>query len=242
VACGNSGGALVRDATRAAICGSGNFHPRARRKSKHLPGIIPNAARASVQSQKRPFAQALGWRHVTTISSARLASVLRACCNSSRMDHGLSRRRVAFVLGGGFAALSAPAQTQKHGTTIHQEVDFDAPPARLYEVLLDAKQFSALTMDSAEIQPQAGAPFKLFGGRIEGRNIELVPNRRIVQAWRPSNWAAGVYSIVKFELVARGSGTLIVFDHSGFAESQWEGLSSGWENRYREPLHKYLRA
>jgi activator of HSP90 ATPase len=143
---------------------------------------------------------------------------------------------------GGLAAVSARGQTQKHGTTIHQEVDFKTPPARIYEILLDAKQFSACTKDSAEIQPQAGGAFKLFGGRIEGRNIELLPNQRIVQAWRPAYWPAGVYSIVKFELVPREAGTRVVLDHAAFTEDQWEGLSSGWQEHYWRPLHKYLNA
>jgi activator of HSP90 ATPase len=153
----------------------------------------------------------------------------------------LSRRQIGLLLGG-LAAASGRAQTQKHGSTIHQEVDFKAPPARIYEVLLDAKQFSACTKDTAEIQPRAGEAFRLFGGRIEGRNIELTPNQRIVQAWRPADWPAGVYSIVKFELVPRGSEGRVVLDHAGFTEDKWEGLSSGWQEHYWEPLHKYLNA
>ena len=155
--------------------------------------------------------------------------------------HTLSRRHVNLILGG-LCAASAQAQTEKPGTTIHQEVDFKATPARIYEVLLDAKQFSAFSQDAAEIQPQPGAAFRLFGGRIEGRNVELVPNQRIVQAWRPASWPSGVYSIVRFELVARGPGTRIVLDHAGFPEEQWEHLSEGWQFNYWGPLHKYLSA
>lgn len=151
----------------------------------------------------------------------------------------ITRRQIGLFLGG-LAAASAQAQTQKHGTTIHQEVDFQAPPARIYRALLDAKQFGAFTRDTAQVQPRAGEAFKLFGGRIEGRNVELVPNQRIVQAWRPAEWLAGVYSIVKFELVPRDSGTRIILDHAGFTEDKWEGLSSGWQEHYWEPLHKYL--
>jgi activator of HSP90 ATPase len=153
----------------------------------------------------------------------------------------LTRRQAVLSLGG-LGSISAQAQAPKHGTTIHQEVDFKALPARIYGALLDAKQFSALSEDTAEIKPRAGEAFKLFGGRIEGRNIELVTNQRIVQAWRPSDWPPGVYSIVKFELVARGGGTRIVFDHAGFTEDKWEGLSSGWQIHYWDPLHKYLNA
>jgi activator of HSP90 ATPase len=153
----------------------------------------------------------------------------------------ISRRQLTLILGG-LCAASANAQTQKPGTAIHQEVDFKTTPARIYEVLLDAKQFTAFTKDTAEIQAQAGGAFKLFGGVIEGRNIELAPNKRIVQAWRPMYWPAGVYSIVKFELVARDSGTRIILDHTGFTEEKWQGLNEGWPMRYWDPLHKYLNA
>jgi activator of HSP90 ATPase len=93
------------------------------------------------------------------------------------------------VLGG---AAAASSQSPRSGSTIHQEIDFHALPARIYEVLLDARQFSAFTKDTADIQPTVGAAFRLFGGRIEGRNIELLANKRIVQAWRSTSWAPGV--------------------------------------------------
>jgi activator of HSP90 ATPase len=160
---------------------------------------------------------------------------------SKPMNKNMTRRKITFVLGG-LATISAQAQIQKPSTSIHQEVDFKTTPGRIYEVLLDAKQFSAFTKDAAEIQPRAGEPFKLFGGTIEGRNIELVPNQRIVQAWRPAYWPPGVYSIVKFELVPRDSGTRIILDHTGFTEDKWAGLNEGWPSRYWEPLHHYVNA
>jgi activator of HSP90 ATPase len=155
------------------------------------------------------------------------------------VDNKITRRQIGLALGG-LAARSAQAKAKEHGTAIHQEIDLKAPPARLYEVLLDARQFAACTKDSAEIQAREGGAFKLFGWRIEGRNIELVPNQRIVQAWRPADWPAGVYSIVKFELVPRGAGTRVVLDHAGFTEDKWEGLNWGWQEHYWDPLHKYL--
>ena len=153
----------------------------------------------------------------------------------------MTRRQISLLLGG-IGLAPALAQTAKSGTAIHQEIDFRTTPARIYGVLLDAKQFAACTKDTADIQPQAGAGFRLFGGRIEGRNIELIPNQRIVQTWRPASWSPGIYSIVRFELDANGSGTRVVLDHTGFAEDKWEGLNKGWAENYREPLHTYLNA
>jgi len=155
--------------------------------------------------------------------------------------NGNMTRRLTLILGS-IAAASVHAQTKGPEMAVHQEIDLPATPARVYEILLDAKQFAAFTKDTAEVQPRAGETFKLFGGRIEGRNVELIPNQRIVQAWRPAAWPPGVYSIVRFELVPHASGTRVVLDHAGFTADHWETLSEGWLARYWDPLHKYLNA
>lgn len=124
---------------------------------------------------------------------------------------------------------------------IRQEIDFTASPQRVYEALTDSKQFTAFSGGlPAEIEPQAGGAFKCFGGQITGRIIELVPNRRIVQAWHVAMWPEGVYSVVKFELEQRNPGTRLILDHAGFDAEHREHLNAGWSRMYWEPLKKYL--
>ncbi len=124
---------------------------------------------------------------------------------------------------------------------IHQEVTLAAKPERIYAALTDAKQFSAWSGGApAEIQAQAGGAFSCFGGMIEGRMIELVPNQRLVQAWRVKTWAPGVYSVARFELKGQGAGTQLVFDQSGIPAGEREHLDPGWHKMYWEPLKKYL--
>lgn len=125
-------------------------------------------------------------------------------------------------------------------SAIHQEVVFPASPQRVYEALTDSKQFSDVTDAPAEIGREAGASFSCFGGMITGRHVELLPNQRIVQAWRAGTWDAGVYSIVRFELKAQGAETLLTFDHTGFPVEHSEHLASGWQNMYWNNLKKYL--
>jgi activator of HSP90 ATPase len=125
-------------------------------------------------------------------------------------------------------------------TSIHEEVVYKTSPQRIYDALLDSKQFAAFTGLPAEIDPKAGGAFSMFGGMIVGRNVELVPNQRIVQAWRPTHWAPGVYSIVKFELKPQGAETTLVLDHTGFPEGAFDSLESGWKAHYIEPLKKFL--
>jgi activator of HSP90 ATPase len=125
-------------------------------------------------------------------------------------------------------------------TSLHQEADFKASAQRIYEIFLDSKQFAACTGLPAEIDPKAGGAFSMFGGLIVGRNVELVSNQRIVQAWRPTHWDPGVYSIVRFELKPHEPETTVVLDHTGFLEGEYDRLYSGWQSHYWEPLKKYL--
>jgi len=163
---------------------------------------------------------------------------------------------VAIAFGGlALSSTEAWAEAEEISRTaesIHQEALFKGSRKRVYEALTDAKQFDRVIQLSGvmqsmhlgdkptEISREVGGAFTLFGGYITGRHVELVPNERIVQAWRTGGWAPGVYSIAKFELVEQGSGTKIVFDHTGFPKGEAEALASGWKAHYWEPLQKLL--
>jgi activator of HSP90 ATPase len=128
---------------------------------------------------------------------------------------------------------------------IHQEVVIRATRARVYQALADAKQFSKVTDfsipgASTAISPEVGGAFSLFGGVILGRHIEMVPNERLVQAWRVAEWAPGIYSVARFQLNDAGPDTKLVFDHTGFPQGKAESLAEGWKSHYWEPLQKYL--
>ena len=126
----------------------------------------------------------------------------------------------------------------QRAAAIHQEVLFAAAPERIYRTLTRADLFDRVVRASAaaaavlkpgapptRIQPVAGTPFQLFGGYLSGRQIELVSNQRIVQAWRMSDWEDGVYSIVRFELAKSKNGTRLVLDHTGIPDSERAGCS-----------------
>ena len=118
---------------------------------------------------------------------------------------------------------------------------FKASSERVYEAIMDDKQFSRVTGgQAAEISREAGGAFSLFGAKITGRNVELLPAERIVQAWRSEGWEHGIYSIARFELVTQGTGTKLVFDHTGFPKGQANQLAAGWKSHYWDPLKQYL--
>ncbi|MEI9967863.1 MAG: SRPBCC domain-containing protein [Terracidiphilus sp.] len=135
----------------------------------------------------------------------------------------------------------SPNQTR---TSLHQEIEWNAPPERIFHILLNSKEFTAVTGMAAAIDPNVGGAFNTFSGLIEGRNIEIVPSSRIIQAWRLAYWPPGVYSLVHFELKAStapntsSTGTTLVLDHTGFPEGDFDHLDPGWYMRYWDPMKK----
>lgn len=126
-------------------------------------------------------------------------------------------------------------------SSIHQEVVIPASPERVYEALMNAAQFSKFSGGApSAIVAEDGGSFSCFGGMIHGRNVELVPNQRIVQAWRAKPWESGLYSIARFELLEDGTGTRVILHHTGFPTEQEQHLERGWHSNYWEPLQKYL--
>ena len=173
----------------------------------------------------------------------------------------LSRRQWLFrsaAAASGFVAASGPAYgasdngVARTEEAIHQEVIFKTTARRIYDALTDASQFQKVELLSdamesldvnshpAAISREPGGPFSLFGDYIVGRQIELVANRRIVQVWRVESWAAGVYSLVKFEFTEQDSTTKLVFDHVGFPAGTAEHLAAGWYANYWDPLRKFI--
>lgn len=127
-------------------------------------------------------------------------------------------------------------------SSIHQEIRLPGPPSNVYSALVDSSRFSQVTGAPASGEAAEGAPFSAFGGHITGRHVELVPDQRVVQAWRAKTWPAGLYSIARFELSSDDGGTRLVFDHSGFPEDMKEHLAEGWVSNYWDKLEKYLSA
>jgi activator of HSP90 ATPase len=149
-------------------------------------------------------------------------------------------------------AQAADGVISHQADAIHQEIRFEAGPSRIYAILTHATLFQRLESLSdamqkldikghpARISRQPGGAFSLFGDYIVGRQVELVPDQRIVQAWRVASWAPGIYSLARFELLERGAATRLALDHIGFPAGTAPSLASGWYAHYWEPLRKML--
>jgi activator of HSP90 ATPase len=125
---------------------------------------------------------------------------------------------------------------------ITQKVTFNAAPLAVYRALMNSRQHEAFTGQKADISPKVGGKVSCYDGYISGLNVELVPGRRIVQAWRGREWPKGAHSIVTFNFTGRGKKTKLAFEHAGVPAKAAGHIAKGWKFHYWTPLKKYLAA
>jgi len=123
---------------------------------------------------------------------------------------------------------------------IRQSVTIKSSPHEVYEALMDSKKHAKFTGDKAVISRAVGGRFSAFDGYAEGVNLELVPDKKIVQTWRASDWPEGHYSQVTFTLKAAAGGTQLVFTQSGVPAAFADDVSQGWRDYYWAPLKEML--
>src|SRR3989442_12071229 len=112
--------------------------------------------------------------------------------------------------------------------TIRQSVLFKASPHEVYELLMDSRKHAGFTGEGAEISREVGGRVSAYEGYIEGTNEELIPDARIVQRWRSTEWPDGHYSKITFELKRTTGGTRPSFTQSdgprGGLQSKKDGV------------------
>ena len=128
--------------------------------------------------------------------------------------------------------------------TIRQTVTFKAEPHDVYEILMDSRKHAKFTESRCTISRKVGGKFSISDGYIHGQNVELVPDEKIVQLWRPEEdcWPTDHYSRVTFSIKATKGSTQLVFTQSGVPVECGDRFDSGWRDYYWAPMKKSLES
>ena len=125
--------------------------------------------------------------------------------------------------------------------TIKQRVKFKAPLAMIYELLADSEKHSTVTGKKATISGQVGGTFSTSGNDVTGINVDLVPGKRIVQAWRHRRFPEGVFSMAAVTLTPTpDGGTELVLTHRGVPKDLIPETEDSWREGYWSKMKAYL--
>jgi activator of HSP90 ATPase len=124
--------------------------------------------------------------------------------------------------------------------TIRQSVTFKASAHEVYEALMDSGKHGRFTEAKATISRKVGGKFSVWEGQIEGVNLELVPDGKVVQSWRMDDWPEGHFSKATFQFEESDGKTKLTFVQTGVPEEFYEDIKQGWRDYYWEPMKEML--
>ncbi len=106
--------------------------------------------------------------------------------------------------------------------------------------MLDEKKHATFIGATAKISREVNGKFLIWDGAIEGKNIEIANDKKIVQKWRYADWPEGHYSIVKFKFKKNAMGTELVFTQKNIPNDKFKEIKKGWIEYYWKPLKVFL--
>jgi activator of HSP90 ATPase len=118
---------------------------------------------------------------------------------------------------------------------------FNTTAKKIYATWLSSEGHTKMTGGSAIVSDIIGDKFTAWDGYIEGENIDLEPNKRILQTWRTSQFEEdeedSKIEVLLNEVDGKTELTLI---HTNLSESG-EHYKNGWQDHYFEPMEKYFK-
>ncbi|MBI3485775.1 SRPBCC domain-containing protein [Candidatus Daviesbacteria bacterium] len=109
---------------------------------------------------------------------------------------------------------------------------------KVWQALVEVKEIENWGAGPAQMKGLENFNFKLWGGDIHGKNIQIIKNKKLVQEWFGGDWDRP--SIVTFNLSRDKNGTKIELIQTNVPDSEVNDLENGWKRYYLGEIKKYL--
>jgi hypothetical protein len=113
----------------------------------------------------------------------------------------------------------------------------------IYNAWLDSDEHTAMTGEKATASREVGGEFTAWNGYISGKNLLLIPGKKIVQSWRSSEFPDDAPdSVLSIQLIENQGITEIDLEHKDIPPGQGLQYRAGWIDYYANPMQKYFAA
>lgn len=112
-----------------------------------------------------------------------------------------------------------------------------AIPADVYQVLTNKEAIEIWTGSPAVMDTIVDSEFSMWDEGICGRNIEFVPDHKIVQEWYFGEEEEDKKSIVTIKLHPDKKGTSMEVTHTNIPTEAYLNIVEGWEEDYYDAMN-----
>lgn len=113
-----------------------------------------------------------------------------------------------------------------------------ADPEEVFAALTNPFQIEIWSGYPADMKAEVGYVFSLWEGDITGVNLEVVPNRRLVQEWFFGEQEE--QSLVEIKLKKENGKTVLDLKHTHIPAEVYEEITEGWREYYLGSMKEML--
>jgi activator of HSP90 ATPase len=113
---------------------------------------------------------------------------------------------------------------------IEKSYVINASAEDVFEALVNPELIQIWSGDEAKMSADIGAEFKLWGGQMFGKNLEVIPNKKLVQEWCYEQWNEPSKVIITIK--SKGKSSVVTLAHEDVPDKSFNSISDGWDTFY----------
>ena len=118
------------------------------------------------------------------------------------------------------------------------KIEITADPEEVFAALTNPFQIGLWSGYPADMKPEVGYMFSLWEGDITGVNLEVIPNKRLVQEWFFGEQEE--QSVVRITLKKEGTKTGVDLLHTHIPDEVYDEITEGWRDYYLGAIKEML--
>ena len=122
--------------------------------------------------------------------------------------------------------------------TFKKTFRINAEPSDVYSALTNPYTIELWSGYKAEMSTVPGSEFSLWEGDIEGRNIEFVQDRKVVQEWYFGDQEEK--SIVTIAIFPDKQNSSVTVEHTNIPDEEYDSIAEGWREYYIGAIIDFL--
>jgi activator of HSP90 ATPase len=106
----------------------------------------------------------------------------------------------------------------------------NASPSDIYAALTNPYTIELWSGYPAGMSTEPGSEFSLWEGDITGKNLEFIPDRKVVQEWYFGD--QGDKSIVTISINPDGENSVVTVEQTNIPDDDFADIAEGWREYY----------
>ncbi len=122
--------------------------------------------------------------------------------------------------------------------TFKKTFRINAEPSDVYSALTNPYTIELWSGYKAEMSTVPGSEFSLWEGDIEGRNLEFVQDRKVVQEWYFGDQEEK--SIVTISIFPDKQNSSVTVEHTNIPDEEYDNIAEGWREYFIGAIIDFL--